>query len=56
MASCTYQTLKVERDAAGVTVLSLNRPEQMNAFTVEMANELVDFFEKASPGFQGLRI
>ncbi|WP_211253595.1 crotonase/enoyl-CoA hydratase family protein [Alkanindiges illinoisensis] len=48
MASYTYQTLKVERDAAGVTVLSLNRPEQMNAFTVEMANELVDFFEKAS--------
>ncbi len=32
----------------GVLTLLLNRPDQMNSFTVEMANELVDFFTKAS--------
>lgn len=33
---------------AGVLVLTLTRPQQMNAFTVEMANELVDAFNRAS--------
>jgi enoyl-CoA hydratase/carnithine racemase len=31
-----------------VLTLSLNRPEQLNSFTVEMANELVDAFGRAS--------
>lgn len=31
-----------------VLTLSLNRPEQLNAFTVEMADELVDAFSRAS--------
>jgi enoyl-CoA hydratase/carnithine racemase len=31
-----------------ILTLSLNRPEQMNAFTVEMANELVHAFNRAS--------
>ena len=43
-----YQTLETTLDDAGVMVLALNRPEQMNAFTVEMANELIDFFERAN--------
>ncbi|MEQ1463807.1 enoyl-CoA hydratase-related protein, partial [Salmonella enterica] len=43
----TYRTLSwdvVDR----VLILKLNRPEQLNAFTVEMANELVDAFGRAS--------
>lgn len=32
----------------GVLTLTLNRPEQMNSFTVEMANELVHAFNRAS--------
>ena len=32
----------------GILTLTLNRPEQMNSFTVEMANELVDAFNRAS--------
>ncbi|MGI9287238.1 MAG: enoyl-CoA hydratase-related protein, partial [Pseudomonadales bacterium] len=28
--------------------LTLNRPEQLNAFTVEMANELIAAFNRAS--------
>lgn len=44
----SYQTLKYEVDTDGVLLLTLHRPEQMNAFTVEMANELVDAFDKAS--------
>ena len=42
-----YQTLAVSLDQR-VCTLTLNLPEQMNAFTVEMANELVDFFQRAS--------
>lgn len=42
-----YNTLHTALDQ-GVLTLTLNRPEQMNSFTVEMANELVDFFTKAS--------
>lgn len=43
----TYQTLHTTLDR-GVMTLTLNRPEQLNAFTVQMANELVDCFERAS--------
>ena len=39
-----YNTLSVDVDDTGIATLRLNRPEQLNAFTVEMANELVDFF------------
>jgi enoyl-CoA hydratase/carnithine racemase len=42
-----YQTLRCELDQ-GIAILRLNRPERMNAFTVEMANELVDFFTRAN--------
>jgi enoyl-CoA hydratase/carnithine racemase len=31
-----------------ILTITLNRPEQLNAFTVEMANELVDAFNSAS--------
>ena len=42
-----YNTLHTTLEQ-GVLTLQLNRPDQMNSFTVEMANELVDFFTKAS--------
>ncbi|MES2088700.1 MAG: crotonase/enoyl-CoA hydratase family protein [Pseudomonadota bacterium] len=44
----SYNTLDYTVDADGVLLLKLNRPEQLNAFTVEMANELVDAFTRAS--------
>lgn len=47
IAMYNYQTLAVSLDQR-VCTLTLNLPEQMNAFTVGMANELVDFFERAS--------
>ncbi|MES2884039.1 MAG: crotonase/enoyl-CoA hydratase family protein [Pseudomonadota bacterium] len=43
----TYQTLDYSVQD-GILTLTLNRPEQMNSFTVEMANELVAAFERAS--------
>jgi len=43
----TYKTLDWAV-ADGILTLTLNRPEQLNAFTVEMANELVDAFARAS--------
>ena len=43
----TYNTLDYAVQD-GILTLTLNRPEQMNAFTVEMANELVAAFTRAS--------
>ena len=43
----TYETLTTELDARILTI-TLNRPEAMNSFTVEMAGELVDVFNSAS--------
>jgi len=42
-----YNTLKYELSDYILT-LTLNRPDKMNAFTVEMANELITVFEEAS--------
>ena len=42
-----YNTLDWQVDQ-GILTLSLNRPDKMNAFTVEMADELVDAFQRAS--------
>lgn len=43
----TYTTLATQIDD-GILTLTLNRPEQMNSFTVEMAHELVDCYQTAS--------
>lgn len=43
-----YQTLQVDIDADGIALLTLNRPDRMNAFTVQMAGELESFFRSAS--------
>jgi len=42
----TYSTLTYAVED-GIAVVTLNRPDHMNAFTVEMANELVDVFARA---------
>ena len=42
-----YNTLDWQIDRRVLT-LTLNRPAQMNAFTVEMANELIDAYQRAS--------
>lgn len=43
----TYNTLKYDV-ADRILTLSLNRPDKLNAFTVEMAHELIAAFERAS--------
>lgn len=43
----SYNTLDYRVDDRILT-LTLNRPEQLNAFTVEMANELIAAFQRAS--------
>src|SRR3990167_8817399 len=42
-----YNTLSYEV-ADRILTLTLNRPDQLNAFTVEMAHELIDALERAS--------
>jgi enoyl-CoA hydratase/carnithine racemase len=44
----SYETLNYEVDADGVLTLTLNRPDQLNAFNVTMANELTTAFRRAS--------
>ena len=44
----TYETLRYEVADDGVLILTLNSPDQLNAFTVQMANDLVAAFERAS--------
>ena len=39
-----FETLACEVDDAGVAILTLNRPEQLNAFDLTMARELREFF------------
>jgi enoyl-CoA hydratase/carnithine racemase len=43
----TYTTLTTQLDD-GILTLTLNRPDQMNSFTLDMAHELVDFYRSAS--------
>lgn len=43
----SYNTLRYEVND-NILTLTLNRPEQLNAFTVEMANELIAAFNRAS--------
>lgn len=43
----TYETLDWQV-SEHILTLTLNRPHKLNAFTVQMANELVDAFERAS--------
>jgi enoyl-CoA hydratase/carnithine racemase len=43
----TYNTLLLDV-ADGIATLTLNRPDKMNAFTVEMADELESFFRSAN--------
>ena len=43
----SYNTIKYETTDKILTI-TLNRPEQMNTFTVEMASELIDAFYRAS--------
>ena len=45
--SYAYQTLAASLEGRVLT-LKLNRPDRLNAFTVEMANELVDFFTRVN--------
>jgi enoyl-CoA hydratase/carnithine racemase len=42
-----YEAIRWQVDA-GILTLTLNRPEQLNAFTVQMMSELVHAFERAS--------
>ena len=43
-----YSTIRYEVEDDGVLLLTLNRPDKLNAFTVEMCEELVDAFGRAS--------
>lgn len=44
----TYTTIRYEVEEDGVLLLTLNRPDKMNAFTVEMCEELIDAYTRAS--------
>ena len=44
----SYETIRYEVDSDGILLLTLARPDKLNAFTVQMCNELVDAYTRAS--------
>jgi enoyl-CoA hydratase/carnithine racemase len=44
----TYATIRYEVEEDGLLLLTLNRPDKLNAFTVEMCEELIDAYNRAS--------
>jgi enoyl-CoA hydratase/carnithine racemase len=42
-----YQTLTTDLDADGILVVTLDRPDRLNAFTTMMCDELIDIFAGA---------
>lgn len=44
----SYSTIKYDLDDEGILIITLARPEQLNAFTVEMCEELIDAYGRAS--------
>lgn len=42
-----YQQIKTEIDEDGIMVLTLHRPDAMNAFTARMMHEMIDALDKA---------
>ena len=46
--SASYETLRYEIADDGILTLTLNRPDQLNAFTVQMADDLEHAFRRAS--------
>ncbi len=50
MSTSTYETLSWSLDDDGVAILTLDRPEAMNSFTVTMARELEQFFRNDAAG------
>ncbi|GAB3656381.1 crotonase/enoyl-CoA hydratase family protein [Nocardioides korecus] len=48
ISDTTYETLSVDVDQDGVALLTLDRPDALNSFTVTMARELEAFFRAAA--------
>lgn len=48
MSGHAYRTIAIETDEDGVAMLTLSRPDRLNAFTVEMADELEAAFDRLS--------
>ncbi|WP_434674478.1 crotonase/enoyl-CoA hydratase family protein [Pseudomonas sp. R1-15] len=44
----SYKTIRYEVGDDGILLLTLSRPEQLNAFTVDMCSELADAYRRAS--------
>ena len=43
-----FKTIRYELDD-GILTITLNRPEQLNAFTLQMADEMIDAFMRPAP-------
>lgn len=43
-----YNTIRYEVEDDGLLQLTLNRPDKLNAFTVEMCEELIHAYNRAS--------
>lgn len=50
----TYRTILVERAPSGYAVVTLNRPEKLNALSIELRTELIGAIDalQADPAIQ----
>ncbi|GLZ87010.1 enoyl-CoA hydratase [Metapseudomonas resinovorans] len=44
----SYETIRYDVNDEGILLLTLSRPDKLNAFTVQMCDELVDAYRRAS--------
>jgi enoyl-CoA hydratase/carnithine racemase len=50
-----YQYLKIDRPSNGLVLVTMNRPDVLNAFNTQMAREMIDFFTRAGTEDSGVR-
>lgn len=50
-----YQYLKVDKRSNGLALVTMNRPDVLNAFNTQMAREMIDFFTSAGAEGSGVR-
>ena len=55
MMHTDYEHLKIDFEEIGLALVTLNRPEVMNAFNTRMAHEIADFFSRANEEGSGIR-
>ena len=47
-----FKTIKIEERRDGISIITLNRPERLNAINFEMMEELIDYISLLENNFE----